>query len=399
MMISNNVCKRKDIPMSRGRINACMNAALLCNAKYTVTAKFPWLGGMGANQTVSKNDKTAGTTVRNYPYSNTSNDAKFIGIDVSPYTFMSAVQNPKSVVYTKIAKDFDARSYYGMVCSVVVNAAFRLDQIVCQEFPNHSDMFEKISWDDAQPGDFLRSSSHAIFLMDIVRNDEGIIQKYTFCESAQSGSRIHSVFAANIDSYKSYDMYRFKLIDDVSFIGDEWFVRVSDSDYSYPDVIPNYGDKCSILPSDEFTLNIINSSGYTSLEVYKDGELYGVYSVSDVTLPNLSHGHYEGRLIGNNKTSSCYWIVADCNAYYADGRMYYSSENSIPTMVNNHFTQTVNSDGYFTARNESNKSMYLSEKNIVDGYCDVSTLTNGSTYLSVHFHNEYGGNVVNIDIS
>lgn len=73
-----------------------------------------------------------GRTVKGIPYSSVKETNTYLFQDVSYHTFMTAVQNPRSVLYTEdISKSpyhgSNCASYYGAVCSSAVMYAFGID--------------------------------------------------------------------------------------------------------------------------------------------------------------------------------------------------------------------------------------------------------------------------------
>ncbi len=62
------------------------------------------------------------------PYSSVKEKDKFVGLEVSFHTFMTALHNPRSVLYTEDVKESpyygtNCGPYYGTVCSGAVNYA------------------------------------------------------------------------------------------------------------------------------------------------------------------------------------------------------------------------------------------------------------------------------------
>lgn len=73
----------------------------------------------------------SGGTFSGIPYSSVKELDKNVGQEVSFYTFLSAVANPRSVLYTERVcnnpyKGVNCATYYGSVCSMTVNYALGL---------------------------------------------------------------------------------------------------------------------------------------------------------------------------------------------------------------------------------------------------------------------------------
>ena len=82
------------------------------------------------------------------PYSSVKQLDKFVGLEVSFETFVSAVNNPYSVLYTENvgASPYYGRNcsvYYGSVCSATVNYALNIKLPITTSMYRTSGLFEK----------------------------------------------------------------------------------------------------------------------------------------------------------------------------------------------------------------------------------------------------------------
>lgn len=70
---------------------------------------------------------TVGTEYTGTPYSSTRTDGRYIGYDIFLKTFLAAVENPESVLYTENlrGKVSNAECYYGKVCSTYTSYALQ----------------------------------------------------------------------------------------------------------------------------------------------------------------------------------------------------------------------------------------------------------------------------------
>jgi hypothetical protein len=85
----------------------------MANIEWTPVAPIPVSTGANTYKTVP-----AGQTQKGIPYSSVRSVCKYVGTNVSLYTFMTALQNPRSVLYTrKIKAGTLGATYYGTVCS------------------------------------------------------------------------------------------------------------------------------------------------------------------------------------------------------------------------------------------------------------------------------------------
>ena len=96
--------EHNDIPDNRGMRNAMRKAKQLSNIQWTPLADIPANDGyVFAN----------GTTYTGMPYSSVKECMKFVGKDVSFRTFMTAVHNPYSLLYTENVSAENSQSGYG----------------------------------------------------------------------------------------------------------------------------------------------------------------------------------------------------------------------------------------------------------------------------------------------
>ena len=142
-----------------------------------------------------------GETVRGIPYSSVKELEKFVGQYVSFYTFMTAVNNPKSVLYTENVKDppyhgKNCASYYGTVCSMAVNYVLGLPYSYPTSSYKNLDCFYLVSpqeIDVAEPGDILlQDGKHVVMILDLINTRSGVKYINILESSAGSGTRVDS---------------------------------------------------------------------------------------------------------------------------------------------------------------------------------------------------------------
>ena len=69
----------------------------------------------------------AGKEYTGVPYSSVKHEGRYVGFDIFLKTFLAAVENPKSVLYTENLKGKvkNAECYYGKVCSSYTSYALQ----------------------------------------------------------------------------------------------------------------------------------------------------------------------------------------------------------------------------------------------------------------------------------
>ena len=150
---------------------------------------------------------TAGVEVIGIPYSSVKECMKYVGIDVSLHTFMTAVNDIHSLLYTEDPAASTSRSdydityhgvnclcYYGTVCSGFVTTAIGTDvQYNSWEFRSFPELFDWLENQDVrnlQVGDILSENGHCRVISKIWRNDDGSLR---FAEMDEQAAPIRFV--------------------------------------------------------------------------------------------------------------------------------------------------------------------------------------------------------------
>jgi len=127
-----------DQPSSQGVENALRRAQLLVETRWTPVQEIALRTAKGTNgfyYPTRSGSKPGAPAEYPIPYSSSRAHHNLVGVDVSLDTFLTAVRNPASIVYTHCLHDFDDDFYnctitnasfaYGTVCSAFAN--FTLD--------------------------------------------------------------------------------------------------------------------------------------------------------------------------------------------------------------------------------------------------------------------------------
>jgi len=130
---------------------------------------------------------TAGKEHIGVPYSSVKHVGRYIGFDIFLKTFLAAVENPESVLYTEnlYGKVKNAECYYGKVCSSYTSYALQcgiwyVSKVHGPEFRDGVAIVEPQSALAAQPGDVIytppktkNGGSHVEIVTEVVRNADG----------------------------------------------------------------------------------------------------------------------------------------------------------------------------------------------------------------------------------
>jgi hypothetical protein len=130
---------------------------------------------------------TPGKQYTGVPYSSVKHVGRYIGFDIFLKTFLAAVENPESVLYTEnlYGKVSNAECYYGKVCSSYTSYALQcgiwyVSKLHGPEFREGVTVVQPQSARAAQPGDILytpparkNGGSHVEMVTEVVRNADG----------------------------------------------------------------------------------------------------------------------------------------------------------------------------------------------------------------------------------
>lgn len=328
----------RDIPENRGVLNAYKKAQQLVNLKWT------------AISSVYDMFETSQTT---YPrqmdsiaYSEVLNVDKYVGMNVSIYTFMTAAHNPYSLLYTEDLrktgtvsgkqtpssgygfsyKNYDGDTYIGTYFGNVCNS-FAL-WCVGIKANYYSFLFKWMSevgklekvYDNTAQGvklmDLLWEPGHVSIVTDIYRNDRGEVKKIFLSEHS---GLIHTTEYTDVTFqnrmnnaggvlYRYPELYKNLEYEPCVFSpveGESFLPHVYNDD-----IVTFSGDKAPFVKGQIIYLNY-NKGKYTEVEIVKDNEVFTTLPLSadannhriNLTDLNLDYGMYKARLTNGSEHS------------------------------------------------------------------------------------------------
>ena len=258
----------------------------------------------------------AGTTYTGLPYSAVELYNGFIGRDVSFYTFLSALHNPKSSIYTL---DYRQPPYnrdkgsimYGVVCTSASAFALGLPlyhptvRIRGGVVPYYDDMGNAPR--DVRIGDVLcffdpaQGEGHVMVAYDITRTKGGSLSKAIFFEGVGPLAK-RSVFTEEKlrSWFESHDAHIYRLKEEYRSLRPSPFMEKDLSSLPpFPEALClDDGDRRSYAEGTTVRIDVFSTS-YSILELYKGEALYASYPVSEVVeLTDLPVGLYSACLSG-----------------------------------------------------------------------------------------------------
>lgn len=428
-------------------LNVEKKAHQLTDIKWTPLRNVPKLG--------SGEVWVANTQVTGLPYSSVKEIDKYIGLDVSILTFMTAVNNPYSLLYTEFVhgngtSDWgftyngtgNCGSYFGTVCSSFV--AYSTGQVV--QWPTEEDAwcakynFNIVKKFNQSPsainvGDIYWKSGHNRLITGIQRDNLGNItnvklaessaayaigkkcseREFTYSQFVQMVAEDSAIFYTNIELYRNlYEKSPFVDID-----------GETPTPYAYNDDICTFaGDRATFREGELVVINYNlkgnTSTDYSAINVYKkNGNVYQLYSTYQLNsidqsqlpidqqnhalkLVNLEYGSYKAVLTDgiNESDATLFEVLQTIVTCQNEGDTYtfgYSSNNAIPIS----FTVS-DAHGVVYAHN------VLNEDAVEDGKLVINLVQfnqqqypkrnlTSNLYLKIHFEGDYG-RVTNVPI-
>lgn len=409
-----------DVPENRGVRNALRKAEQLMELKWTPKAAVPHRTG-----SFSPNVQVTGV-----PYSSVKETHKYVGLTMSLRTFMTAVNNPYSLLYTENVSADNSESaygityhgtncatYYGMVCSSLVAAALGFDtywKTGHYLYLTNRGILEKVydqSADGVKLGDIYQNGStdHVKLITGVQRNGYGAVTNVVVSESIGTSHRKVTYTADNFNALMATEqatIYRYtELYKNLEYEPLE-FVAVEDEVPSEPtynnDICTYAGDYAAFRCGESVIINYTKGQ-YTGMEIWRGDTLVTTVTLDassavhavDVTEHTAQYGKYKARLTdGVNTSEYTYWQMIDVNVDFekngSEISIEFSSANAEPVFA------------YFSARSGGDEATYeftAAEK--ADGFASVDanalrqeqygvdTFTE-PTYLRVFFKGEYG---------
>lgn len=287
------------------------------------------------------------STYKGMIYSSVKEIGTYVGSNVSFHTFMTAIHNPRSRIYTDRLdeppyKGTNCRAYYGTVCSELVSYALG----ICYWSSDFvaSDLMEELDYsnlDGFHIADVLWRSGHVAMITNVIRDQDDAVVSIEISEAVKSGSKRYTVSRSSFQTAYSRNfkkILRYKdLAKNLSYTPVSEFVPVFDEigiPFVYnDDLCVDKGDQSCYVTGEEVVLNILSSGDI--VEIYKDGVLQSSIDVitDDIHLTDLDYGVYQARLVkGENYSEFTSWIMVDCSISSSKGesRVYFNSQNSRP---------------------------------------------------------------------
>ena len=201
-------------------------------------------------------------------YSSVRNLEKFIGYNVSFETFVSALANPDSVVYTRPQLFGGMRNYYGIICTVFVGYALNTPMrkaCYCWPYDSHVTPVDSSDLNNLQLCDIvLDPTRHIAMITDIERTEEGDVRYITVSEGTLPLCKVTRFSAKEFRGYwleNGYSIFRHDGLEDVPYTPTPYVHLEGDPDLPLPPVnsalLPNFGNRANYMLEEAVELTIL----------------------------------------------------------------------------------------------------------------------------------------------
>lgn len=371
--------------------NVKASASQIMDIKWTPVGNMPSVLTSSANvDPITYFTQTEQTGI---PYSSTRYQDKAVGMDVSIHTFMTAVKDPNSVLYTRRSVCRNSSTYYGTVCSGLVNYSFGFNLNLTNYFLAEWNEFETIPMMAIVPGDMLWVDGHVALVSDVGFDTFGRINKVVIWEEWRPLPRkvTYNSWSAFISGRGDYIARRYKHIDGVGYTPIP-YVQCYDEQLStivYPDVQTDHGDAAVFMVGNTVNVHVLNASDFTTITVKKgDTVIHTTNTIADFSLSSLAGGLYTITANGGSNESVSTFFIVDATASFDPdtGVVTFSSTNAIPAAVNVYDLPSN--------MNITNRTVILTDADRTAGQVNVSDqMDTTHIYAKVTFMTDYGSAV------
>lgn len=333
-----------------------------------------------------------GEKITGAPYSSVKEINTYLFQDVSYHTFMTAVHNPKSVLYTEDISQapyhgLNCAPYYGSVCSSSVMWAFGFsipfyaDQMVELPFMQR---LEYQVLDSLKVCDVLWKPGHVQMVFEIEQKDDTLFKVKLFETSGRSTHISTYSRKSFMDLWDDggYVAYRYRYL---SYSHESMTYRGFDAVNYNDDLCPSKGDMAVYRTDDVININVFNPN-YNSIVLANDEHIVvstESYNGDNHQFHGLAPGIYfvylqsEGR-----RTEEVSFEVIDTQVYF----------NSIRDNIITIFFDSTATADYVALCKQSGGSLYyaISDTDRKKGFTVVPAWDYPEYYCKVIFRGEYG---------
>lgn len=350
----------------------------------------------GATQLYFNNQEFAGI-----PYGSDWLFPHFVGWHVSPRTFITAVQNPNSVMYTKYTVPYAGKkaAYYSDVCSSYVSKCLNMPYPMTNEtMVNYaSDFFDVVPIDHRytpMPGDILEqygNTSHC-GIVRVVKSTEGLPLMVGIDNEQEPITTFFGMYVNAVSALRDYS----RIGDDFNYVlrPKTATEKLEGEGYVLPPSIyvpPLYGnvllDKgdMSVYMQTESVYASVNDDEATQILIYKGGTLTDTLSIDSLS-PVVKNGMREVDVTQYCQAEGVYTFSTDKEPKVQT--MYRAPQTTIGYDADTRTVTFTGGEGwYICVANSENKAIQLP---CGDGSVVLPDEIGTPVEMAVFFKHQYG---------
>ena len=329
------------------------------------------------------------------PYSSVKQLDKFVGQEVSFETFVSAVNNPYSVLYTENmgASPYfgtNCSTYYGSVCSSAINYALNIKLPMTTSMYKTSGLFEKISIQNiskAEIGDIiLKENNHVLMVLDVKTSETNA--DILLLESGDEITKEYTLSKSLYEKkfpYADWSIYRYKRINDV-----EYDLSEGNNFEKKKTICMSRGDKSCYRLNEKIEVSVLSADYPYMVVENKDSVICSIKieSKGNVSIPISKPGKYTAYLSheefgGEHEESTSFEVIETNVSCTRSGRYLsvdYSSSNGIPAYI------VICKNG----KGDRSCVYVITDVDRCLGHVDIHLSDGSGKYCKVFFQGEYG---------
>ena len=380
-----------DNPTNVGTMNVIQRAKQCSDLSYVTKNILPG----------QKSDIDSDTCVTGVMYSSTREESLYVPNAVSFESYLSAIYNPNSYIYTRTSKSSNSRTYYGTVCSAFASYCYNLPCIYTTYQLGSLEDFDRRdnqNIDGIQLGDMvLKENSHVIVIVGIERDINGLVYSITEAEAIPP-QVITKKYYRNTFIHKwldqGYHIYSYSKINLVKNAYSKWTESDAFSLIN-KNLCTRRGNKTNWMKGETIEIDILDSSDYDKVGLYKEDKLIDVSRLPDdmyIRYDGLECGNYEVRLFNaSHKSDPTSFKVVDVNVKVenlgeGNVKISFSSANATPKWYAWCYTEESKLGRELMAVAQA---FELSEEDRENGFI-ISNYEKGEWLFKVEFQTEYG---------
>lgn len=283
------------LPSSQSMANVIKRAHQLTDVLWTAKGSIP--GVYKQNGVYTDYDFKEGVTYRGCPYEGGAiNNYNYVGLNINLDTFVSAVQNPNSKLYTYDDKHEKGGAFYGIVCSKFAQYALNVPSSYnTANIPNIEGidtiaLAEQYTPYDVKLCDVLVDTTyHTVICTDLLYDTYGNLM---YIEISEAVTPLCRRLLWSVDEFydawiKTYQLCRYRYINDIPYEEKE-YVNVGNEHKELKifdcALMPECGDKYNYVLTANGTSKVhILKSGYTKAVIKRDGEVIDEIAIDSST--------------------------------------------------------------------------------------------------------------------